>query len=130
MYKNDQASQALGMTLDAVSPGYARMSMKIRQHMLNGHEICHGGLIFTLADSTFAFACNTYNFVTVASGADVEFLAPGKLNDVLTAEAREQAKSNRLGTYDVTVTNQEGERIALFRGRSYSTRKQIIDNLG
>ena len=85
MYERDRASQALGMTLEEIRPGYARMRMRVREDMVNGHDICHGGLIFTLADSTFAFACNSYNHNTVAAGASIEFLAPARLGDVLRA---------------------------------------------
>ena len=127
MFANDRATQALGMKVEEVRPGYARMSMKVREDMLNGHDICHGGFIFTLADSSFAFACNSYGAVTVAAGADIEFLIAGKKDDVLVAEAVERAKGNRLGTYDISVTNQNGETLALFRGRSYSTRHKIVD---
>jgi acyl-CoA thioesterase len=95
--------------------------------MVNGHQICHGGLIFTLADSAFAFACNTYNAATVAAGATIEFLAPGRLGDELTATAQEQSRSRRTGVYDVTVRNQRGECIALFRGRSHQTSGRIIE---
>lgn len=118
MYAQDHASQALGIRLVEVRPGYACLKMIVRENMVNGHHLCHGGLIFTLADSAFAFACNSYNVVTVASGASIEFLAPGSQGDELTAVAQEQSRSRRTGVYDVTVTNQSGVRIALFRGRS------------
>ncbi|MFT5113250.1 MAG: acyl-CoA thioesterase [Parasphingorhabdus sp.] len=127
MYKNDRASKSLGLILTEVSPGYAQMTMTVREDMLNGHDICHGGIIFTLADSTFAFACNSYNVITVAAGADVQFIRAGKLGDVLSAEATEQARGNKIGTYDITVTNQNNELVALFRGRSYSTRHKMIE---
>jgi acyl-CoA thioesterase len=86
--------------------------------LLNGHQICHGGFIFTLADSTFAFACNSYNKNAVAAGCSIEFLKPGKLGDVLTCEGIEQTLSGRHGIYDMKVTNQNGEVIAMFRGKS------------
>jgi acyl-CoA thioesterase len=119
MYGQDHASQALGMRILEVRPGYARLSMTVRADMVNGHKLCHGGLIFTLADSAFAFACNTYNSVTVASAASVEFLLPGRLGDELTAIAEERTRSKRTGVYDVVVRNQHGESVALFRGRSH-----------
>ena len=128
MYEQDHASQALGMKVLAISPGYAQMSMTVRKDMVNGHQICHGGLIFTLADSAFAFACNTYDAVTVAAGATVEFLLPGRLGDELTATAQEQSRSRRTGIYDVSVSNQRGERIALFRGRSHEIGGQVIES--
>jgi acyl-CoA thioesterase len=119
MYEQDRASQALGMRVLEVRPGYARLAMKVREDMLNGHQLCHGGLIFTLADSAFAFACNTYDFVTVASSGTIEFLLSGRLGDELTATAEERTRSKRTGVYDVSVRNQRGECVALFRGRSH-----------
>src|SRR5437867_4296908 len=108
MFERDRASQALGMKLVAIRPGFARMSMKVRPDMVNGHDICHGGLIFTLADSTFAFACNSHNHVTVAAGCAIDFLAPAKLDDVLTATGEERALAGRSGVYDIKVENQDG----------------------
>jgi len=119
MLAHDQASRGLGMDLAGVLPGYARMTMTVRADMLNGHKTCHGGFIFTLADSAFAFACNNANKVTVASGAAIDFLAPAMEGDVLSAEAVEQSRSGKTGVYDITVSNQHGKRIALFRGKSY-----------
>jgi acyl-CoA thioesterase len=119
MYEQDRASQALGMRVLEVRPGYARLAMKVREDMVNGHQLCHGGLIFTLADSAFAFACNTYDFVTVASSGTIEFLLSGRLGDELTATAEERTRSKRTGVYDVSVRNQRGECVALFRGRSH-----------
>ena len=119
MYRQDRASQALGMRVVEVRPGYARLVMKVRGDMVNGHQLCHGGLIFTLADSAFAFACNTYDLVTVASAATVEFLLSAHLGDELTAIAEERSRSKRTGIYDVAVSNQRGECVALFRGRSH-----------
>ncbi len=126
MHAADTASRGLGIQLDAIERGYAKMSMRVRPDMLNGHKICHGGFIFTFADSTFAFACNSYNHITVAAGASIEFLAPAYLGDVLTAEAHEQSLSGRTGFYDVTVTNQRDERIAIFRGRSQRVKGEIV----
>lgn len=117
MWADDAASQALGMTLDEVGPGSARMTMRVRDDMVNGHAICHGGFVFALADSAFAFACNSYNRVTVAQGCDIVFVAPARLDDVLTAEAVERARYGRNGICDVTV-RAGGRLIAEFRGRS------------
>lgn len=118
MYARDPASQGLGISLDGVGAGCATMSMTIRDDMLNGHGSCHGGFIFTLADSAFAFACNSYNLNTVGAACTIDYLAPGRQGDVLTASAREQALAGKSGVYDVTVVNQEGRTIALFRGKS------------
>ncbi|HMC16583.1 MAG TPA: hydroxyphenylacetyl-CoA thioesterase PaaI [Albitalea sp.] len=122
MFASDRASQALGMRVVAVAPGRATLTMTVREDMLNGHAICHGGLIATLADSAFAFACNSYNELTVASGFSIELIAPGSLGDVLTAECGEVTKAGRTGVYDTLVTNQHGQRIALFRGRSHTVK--------
>jgi acyl-CoA thioesterase len=119
MYAQDRASQALGMRILEIRPGYARLAMSVREDMVNGHKICHGGLIFTLADSAFAFACNTYDLVTVASSGSIEFLLPARLGDELTAIAEERSRSKRTGVYDVAVRNQRGECVAMFRGRSH-----------
>ena len=120
MLRNDRASKMLGMQIVEVRPGGATLLRTVRDDMLNGHDICHGGLIATLADSTFAFACNSYNELTVASGFAIDLLAPGRLNDVLTARCTEVSKAGRTGVYDTEITNQRGERIAVFRGRSYT----------
>lgn len=114
------------MRIDAVSPGAATLSMTVREDMLNGHDICHGGFIFALADSAFAFACNSYNFVTVASGCSIDFLAPARQGDVLSASAQERSASGRTGVYDIDVTNQRGERVALFRGKSYRIKGSVM----
>ena len=120
MWRNDRASKALGMQVMAISPGGATLCMAVREDMLNGHDLCHGGLITTLADSAFAFACNSYNEMTVAAGFDVNLIAAGHLGDVLTATARELSKAGSTGVYDVTVRNQRGEAVAAFRGRSHT----------
>lgn len=128
MWRDDRASKALGMQVLAIGPGTATLSMTVRDDMLNGHDICHGGLITTLADSTFAFACNAYNEVTVASGFDVNLVTAARLGDVLTATASEVNKAGRTGVYDIDVRNQRGERVAAFRGRSYTLKgKQVVD---
>ena len=120
MFANDGASQALGMQVTAISPTSATVTMTVRADMLNGHATCHGGFITALADSAFAFACNAGNEMTVASGLSTDFLAPGREGDVLTAEGVEVSRAGRTGVYDVTVRNQRGELIAVFRGRSYT----------
>jgi acyl-CoA thioesterase len=130
MWRDDHASHWLGMEVVAVGPGSATTCMTVRREMLNGHAIAHGGLVTTLADSAFAFACNAYNEITVASGFDVNLLAAARLGDVLTAQAVEVSKSGRTGVYDITVTNQHGERIAVFRGRSYTMKgKPLVEGL-
>ena len=127
MFAADAASRdTMGMALLDCQPGYARMSMKVQELHLNGHKICHGGFIFTLADSTFAFACNSHNKVAVAAGCQIEFLKPGKLGDVLTCEGVEQTLSGRHGIYDMKVTNQDGEVIALFRGKSAQIQGTVL----
>jgi len=122
MFANDRALKALGMQVTDIAPGRAGVAMTVREDMLNGHDICHGGLIATLADSAFAYACNSYDELTVASGFSVDFVAPGRLGDVLTARCAEVSKAGRTGVYDVEVHNQRGERIAIFRGRSYTAK--------
>ena len=130
MLRSDHSTQALGIRIEAVGPGSSTAVMTVREDMLNGHAICHGGLIATLADSAFAFACNAYNEITVASGFDVNLLAAAKLGDVLTAQAVEVSKSGRTGVYDVNVRNQRGEAIAAFRGRSYTMKgKPLVPGL-
>ncbi len=118
MFANDRAAKSLGMEVVEVSPGNASVAMTVREHMLNGHDICHGGLIATLADTAFAYACNSYNELTVASGFSIDLMAPGREGDVLTARSFEVSKAGRTGVYDCEITNQRNERIAVFRGRS------------
>ena len=118
MWDGDSATQHLGMTLSGVKPGTATMAMTVRAEMTNGLQTCHGGYIFTLADSAFAFACNTYNQRTVAQMASVSFLAPAFQGDTLTATATELHKQGRGGIYDGRVTKQNGVVIAEFRGHS------------
>jgi acyl-CoA thioesterase len=126
MWRDDRASRHLGIEVQAIGPGSATLTMRVHEALLNGHHICHGGFISTLADSTFAFACNAYNEVTVAAGFDVNLLAAARLGDVLTAQAREVSKSGRTGVYDVTVHNQRGEAVAVFRGRSYTMKGRAL----
>jgi acyl-CoA thioesterase len=119
MFANDVASKdTMGMELVSVAPGRAVMRMAVRPLHLNGHQICHGGFIFTLADTTFAFACNSHNRNTVAAGCSIEFLKPAHAGDVLSCEGVEQMLQGRHGIYDMTVTNQRGEVVAMFRGKS------------
>jgi acyl-CoA thioesterase len=129
MFARDRASQTLGIEITRVGPGHAELAMGVRANMLNGHAICHGGFIFTLADSAFAFACNSYNLTTVASGCAIDFVAPAREGDVLTAVARERSVSGRTGVYDIEVTNQRGERIAFFRGRSYRIKGHVVEQV-
>jgi len=127
MFARDRASQALGMRILRLAPGAADLSMTVRGDMVNGHAICHGGYVFTLADSTFAFACNSYNHNTVAQGCAIEYLAPAHEGDVLTAFGRERSRAGRTGVYDIEVQNQRGETIALFRGKSYRIQGSVVD---
>ena len=127
MWVNDRASKWLGMRLHAVGPGTATMSFEVQDHHLNGHDICHGGYIFTLADSTFAFACNSYNQVTVAQENQITFLSPGRGGERLTAHAEETARAGRSGVYDVTVTGEDGRKVAVFRGLSRSVKGQNFE---
>ena len=120
MLKTDAATQGLGMNVLEIGPGRATVTMRVRADMLNGHAICHGGFISTLADSAFAFACNSYDELTVASGFSIDFLAPARKDDLLTARCVEASKAGRTGVYDTDVLNQREERIAIFRGRSYT----------
>ncbi len=130
MFARDEASRGLGMQILAIGPGYARLSMRVRDDMLNGHGICHGGFIFTLADSSFAFACNSRNQNTVAAACNIDFLAPGQPGELLIAEAREQSLAGRTGVYDIEVATEDGRRIALFRGKSYRIPGEIVAPVG
>jgi acyl-CoA thioesterase len=127
MWENDNASKGMGMRIDAISPGEAVLSMTVEQHHTNGHAICHGGFIFTLADSAFAFSCNSRNKVTVAQQCAINFLAPARLGDRLTATAREIHLQGRSGIYDITVTDQNGAKIAEFRGMSRTIKGELFD---
>ena len=127
MFARDRASQALGMRIVGVRPGWARLTMTVRDEMVNGHGLCHGGMVFSLADSAFAFACNSYNDATVAAAASIDYLAAARAGDELTAEATELWRSRRSGLYEITVANQRGERIALFRGRSQRIDGQVLE---
>ncbi len=127
MWADDRASPGLGMRLLDVAPGRARLSMPVAERMVNGHGICHGGFIFALADSAFAFACNTYGERVVARHCAVTYLRPGRLGQVLIAEAAERARAGRSGLYDVRVIAEGGETIAEFRGQSRSTGEKFFD---
>jgi len=118
MWAGDRASRSLGMEVLYVGPGRATLRMTVTDDMVNGHAIGHGGYTFTLADSAFAFACNSYNRVTVAAGAEIRFRAPTRLGDVLTATATERQRADRDGTYDISVSNAAGTVVATFVGRS------------
>ena len=127
MFAADRASrETMGMELLACEPGRALMRMTVQPLHLNGHQICHGGFIFTLADSTFAFACNSRNHNTVAAGCSIEFLKPAHAGDVLTCEGVEQVQSGRHGVYDMRVTNQHGDVVALFRGKSAQIKGHVL----
>lgn len=126
MYADDAASQRLGIEISDVAPGAATARMTIRDDMVNGHAICHGGYVFILADTAFAFACNTYDDRTVAAGADVSFLEPVAAGARLTAVAQERTRRGRSGLYDVTVTRDDGTVVAEFRGRSRSLGKTML----
>lgn len=126
MWAADRASRALGMELVAVSPGRATVRMAVRADMCNGYQLCHGGMIFTLADSAFAVACNSHNTVTVANNCNVAFVSAAKAGDVLTAEAVERHRGGRSGTYDVTVSDQTGRLIAVFRGHSTQVKGAVV----
>lgn len=126
MWSGDAASQALGMRIVEVGPGRAVLEMTVREDMVNGHAIGHGGLTFALADSAFAFACNSYNRSTVAAGAEITFLAPTRLGDRLVAEANERSREGRDGVYDVTVRRDDVV-VAAFVGRSREIRGHLFD---
>ena len=130
MWKDDEASRALGMTLAEIAPGRATLTMMVTDKMVNGHGLCHGGYIFTLADSAFAFACNTHNQRTVAQNCNITYVAPGRLGDLLTARCREVSRSCRSGIYDVTVTREGGEVIAEFRGLSRTVKGTLVLETG
>ncbi|SFR73046.1 acyl-CoA thioesterase [Marinobacter daqiaonensis] len=125
MFSRDQASQNLGMEIIEIGPGTATLTMRVDSRMIQGHGNCHGGYLFTLADSAFAFACNTYDKATVASGCSIEYMAAGHEGDLLTAKASERARGKRTGVYDIEITNQDGRTVALFRGKSYQVQGSV-----
>ena len=126
MYGNDRASKSIGITIDEVREGYARLNMPITAEMLNGHGICHGGFIFTLADTAFACACNTRNDVNLAQKCSIEYKRPGKAGDRLTATAEHQSQDGRYGRYQVMVTDQDDNLIALFEGQSCRVKGKLL----
>lgn len=128
LLERDQISRALGMRIIQVGLGHITLSMRVRADMVNGHGTCHGGVLFAFADTAFAFACNSYNAVTVAAGAAIDFLLPARQGDELTAAADEVWRSRRSGIYDVAVINQKEERVALFRGRSHEIGGTLIND--
>ena len=127
MWPDDHAARGLGMKIEAVSPGTATLSMSVRPDMVNGHGICHGGFIFAVADSAFAYACNSFNHRTVAAGVDINFLAPAHLGDLLTARGQARQQAGRSGVYDIEVTNQANKLIAVFRGRAARIKGHFFD---
>ena len=126
MYAADVAVRALDIKVEVTGAGRAEAELEIRPEMLNGHDVCHGGHLFTLADTAFAYACNSYNLVTFAAGASIEFLRPAKLGDQIVAVATERHRGGRTGIYDVVLSNQDGAEVAIFRGRSHSTRDTLF----
>lgn len=128
MFDDDAASTELKMTFNIPEPGIAVVRMHVSAIMANGFDICHGGYVFTVADSAFALACNAYNDITVAAGASIDFLKPALLGDELIATAREVRRGRRAGLYDVDVRNQDDTLIAVFRGRSASLDRPLIDS--
>ena len=129
MWRRDAAARSLGMQLEAISPGSATLSMTVRADMVNGHHICHGGMLFSLADTTFSYASNTANHNTVASSFHIDFLAPAHECDTLIASASEQAASGLSGVYDVSLHRSDGQLLALFRGKSHRIRGEVIAGL-
>lgn len=126
MFGSDAASKSLGMSVDIPAPGEAIVTMTVRDDMVNGFDVCHGGLIFALADSAFAFACNARNRLSVAASANIDFLRPARRGDRLTATAAEQHSGQSGGVFTVSVVNQRGESVAVFRGRSASRDQSLI----
>ena len=129
MYARDRAAQAHDIRIVRVQPGAAVLTMAVRPDMVNGHHICHGGMIFSLADTAFAYACNSYNRNTVASACHIDFLAPAREGELLEAEAVEQSAAGRTGVYDITVRGAHGKTVALFRGKSYRISGEVIAGL-
>ncbi len=126
MYEADASSKELGISIEETGVGRAEARVEVSPEMINGFAVCHGGHIFALADTAFAFACNAYNQVTFAAGASIDFLRPARVGDKLLAVATERHRGGRSGIYDVSVSNQDGEEIAVFSGRSVATRQSIL----
>lgn len=129
MHACDHAVKALGIVLEEVRPGYARLSMTIKRDMLNSHQTCHGGMSYTLADAAFGYAANSHNHIAVAATCDMTYLIPGKEGDVLTAIGEERYLRGRNGVYDITITNQNGEVVAIFRGRCRRIQGEVVPGL-
>lgn len=127
MWPDDKAAQGLGIELVRVAPGEAVTRMTVRNDMVNGHDICHGGFIFALADSAFAYACNTFNVRTVASGVDINFIAPARKGQILTAHGHCRHQGGRTGVYDIEVKNENDGLVAVFRGRSTRIKGQFFE---
>lgn len=130
MFEQDIASREMGMKITSIAPGAATMTMRVAQNMINGAGICHGGFIFSLADSAFAFACNSYNRLTVAQQNQITYISPGRVNELLTASAVETALSGRSGVYDVTVTGEDGRIVATMRGLSRTIKGHLFTETG
>lgn len=128
MLEADAASRRLGISVEVTRAGQAEARVEVTADMINGFDVCHGGYIFTLADTAFAFACNAYDDLTVAGGASIDFLRPARVGDRLVAVATERYRGGRSGVYEVTVSNQNGEEIAVFTGRSVATREAILSD--
>ena len=129
MWQRDRTAHALEMALLSVAPGRATLRMRVRGDMINGHDTCHGGLMFTLADTAFAYACNSHNLNTVASACHIDFLAPAHEGDLLEAVAEERSAAGRTGVYDVTISVVGGKAVALFRGKSYRIKGEVTASL-
>ena len=126
MFEKDAASRRLGISVKVTCAGQAEARVEVTADMINGFDVCHGGYIFTLADTAFAFACNAYDELTYAGGASIDFLRPVRVGDMLVAVATERHRGGRSGVYDVTGSNQNGEEVAVFTGRSVATRETIL----
>lgn len=129
MYERDHAARALGIELAEIRPGFARMTMTVRDDMVNGHDICHGGFTFTLADTTLAYASNSYNAVAVAQTATITFTSPGRRGEILTAVSEERSHGGRTGIYDVAVSGEDGRAVAHFRGITQRIKGEVVAGL-
>ncbi len=127
MRADERFPHEIGVELLEIKEGYAKTEMVVTKAMLNGHQSCHGGVLFSFADTAFAYACNSYNFKTISSSCSIDFLAPGFEGDRLVAEAVERNRTRKTGVYDVTITNQDGKVIALFRGNSYQIPGEVLE---
>jgi acyl-CoA thioesterase len=130
MYSRDRNSRLLGIELGEIRPGIAVMRLAVRAEMTNGHDVCHGGIIYTLADTAFAYACNSHNHNALASGCCIDYLAPAHPGDTLTVVCEERSLTGRTGVYDAEITNQDGRRIALFRGKSHRIKGELVPGVG